>query len=739
MVRALGADMGGVWRRNGSDADFIPVAGYHVPPDLKAFFATTSMSMDRGAMREAADFTRAVFASDSQTDARFDHPLCRVLPHKSVLAVPMVVKGEVIGGFALAWTRSHHDFLSEELRLVEGIARQAGIAIENARLLEAEREARERLTVSETRYRELFENVIDVVYLHDLQGRILEINEAGVRVSGYTRSELLSMNIRDFVALADRDKATAIVRRMLAGERPESFTADFIGKSGEHVILEVVGRPVLKDGVPVAVLGSARDITVRRRLERRQEALVALSRELATEIDLDRLLPRIAEEARRLTGMDAALVLLLDGEDLIFRAAAGIEASLGAIEKLSAVQQLSAGVMRTRRPAVHANLMSNARWRDTSLVQQFGYQAMLAIPITLKEDTLGVLALLNRDARPFAEEELQFLNAVATHAALAIDNARLFQQTQARLRETETLLTVSRTLSATLDPTETMRRVAREIAHALGADMVGAFLAGPSGDDLRPVAGYRVPQHMREAFQQFPIPIKNHAAIEGAWGARRAVWTDDMAANPRVDRESFNRFPHQSDLFVPICIKERPVGGFFVIWWTERRSITDDEVRLVQGISDLAGMFLDNAQLYRAAAEANRAKDEFLATLSHELRNPLGAILAAVGALERRGEQDEKTRRSRQIIVRQSHHLAHLVDDLLDVARVTAGKITLSRQPLDLGEVATNCVRLLRDGGQGLEHRVTVRAEPVMVSADLTRLEQIVGNLLRSEERRVGK
>src|SRR5437899_532441 len=273
---------------------------------------------------------------------------------------------------------------------------------------------------------------------------------------------------------------------------------------------------------------------------------------------------------------------------------------------------------------------------------------------------------------------------------------------------------------------------AEQLLGAPAADMVGAFLAGPSGDDLRPVAGYRVPQHMREAFQQFPIPIKNHAAIEGAWGARRAVWTDDMAANPRVDRESFNRFPHQSDLFVPICIKERPVGGFFVIWWTERRSITDDEVRLVQGISDLAGMFLDNAQLYRAAAEANRAKDEFLATLSHELRNPLGAIVAAVGALERRGEQDEKTRRSRQIILRQSHHLAHLVDDLLDVARVTAGKITLSRQPLDLGEVATNCVRLLRDGGQGLEHRVTVRAEPVMVSADLTRLEQIVGNLLQN-------
>ena len=624
MVRALGAEMGGVWRRNEGGRDFVPVAGYHVPPDLKAFFATTPMAMDQGAMREAADFTRAVFASDSQADPRFDHPLCRVLPHKSVLAVPMVVKGEVIGGFAVAWTRSHHDFLSEELRLVEGIARQAGIAIENARLLEAEREARERLAVSETRYRELFENVIDVVYLHDLQGRILEINEAGVRVSGYTHDELLSMNISEFVAPADRDKATAIVRRMLAGERPESFTADFIGKSGEHVILEVVGRPVLKDGVPVAVLGSARDITVRRRLERRQEALVALSRELATEIDLDRLLPRIAEEARRLTGMDAALVLLLDGEDLIFRAAAGIEASLGAIEKLSAVQQLSAGVMRTRRPAVHANLTSNARWRDTSLVQQFGYQAMLAIPITLKEDTLGVLTLLNRDARAFAEEELQFLNAVATHAALAIDNARLFQQTQARLRETETLLTVSQAVSATLDPTETMRRVAREIARTLDADMVGAYLADIGRNVLRPIAGYHVPPDLYESFVEHPIPIVGHPGMEEAWRDCRPLTSDDVANDPRIDRATVDRFPHQSLLFVPMIVKGAPIGGFFAVWWRERRRFTRDEMRLVSGISDQAAVLMENARLYSEATRRRREAEE-LARLARMLTESLDA------------------------------------------------------------------------------------------------------------------
>src|SRR5262249_41967698 len=250
-----------------------------------------------------------------------------------------------------------------------------------------------------------------------------------------------------------------------------------------------------------------------------------------------------------------------------------------------------------------------------------------------------------------------------------------------RLRETETLLAVSRALGSTLDPTETMRRVAREIALALDADMVGAYLADAAHESLRPVAGYHVPRERLDDFRRFPIPIRNHRAIEEAWTQRRPVWTDDMPGDPRVDPDTFRRFPHQSDLFVPISVKERPVGGFFAIWWTQRRSITDAEMRLLAGISDLAGIFLENAELYRDAAEANRAKDEFLATLSHELRNPLGAIANAVAALERRGDAEGASTRLRQIIHRQTHHLTRLVDDLLDVARATAGKIPLNRQP----------------------------------------------------------
>jgi PAS domain S-box-containing protein len=336
----------------------------------------------------------------------------------------------------------------------------------------------------------------------------------------------------------------------------------------------------------------------------------------------------------------------------------------------------------------------------------------------------------NATARFVAGRHLAILRDIAGRKRAEAEWSQLRQNEQMRLRETEMLLGVSRALSSTLDPTETMRRVAREITLALRADMVGAYLADTARDSLRPVAGYHVPREMLDDFRRYPIPIKGHPAIEEAWASRRAVWTDDMPGDARVDAETLARFPHQSDLFVPIRVKDRPVGGFFVIWWTERRSITEGEMRLLEGISDLAGIFLENAELYRDTSEANRAKDEFLATLSHELRNPLGAIANAVAALERRGGAEEAATRLRQIIHRQTHHLTRLVDDLLDVARATAGKIPLNRQPLDLSEVVGGCVRSLRESGRARQHRVSFRAESVVVNADPTRLAQIVTNML---------
>jgi PAS domain S-box-containing protein len=129
------------------------------------------------------------------------------------------------------------------------------------------------------------------------------------------------------------------------------------------------------------------------------------------------------------------------------------------------------------------------------------------------------------------------------------------------------------------------------------------------------------------------------------------------------------------------------------------------------------------------AEAANRAKDEFLAMLGHELRNPLGTITNAVTVLERL-TADESIRRLTAIISRQTSHLTRLVDDLLDVARVTSGKITLQADPVELHALAGRCLETLAHAGRAQEHRVALHGGPVHVLGDAPRLEQVVNNLV---------
>jgi PAS domain S-box-containing protein len=142
-------------------------------------------------------------------------------------------------------------------------------------------------------------------------------------------------------------------------------------------------------------------------------------------------------------------------------------------------------------------------------------------------------------------------------------------------------------------------------------------------------------------------------------------------------------------------------------------------------------LLLRQAQASRKEAEsANRMKDEFLAMLGHELRNPLGAISNAAHVLERLGQPGDATAGARGIIGRQTAHLARLMDDLLDIGRVMSGKIVLDEKPVDLCEVASSAVATLREGGKLERHVVTFDGEPAWVVGDATRLEQILVNLV---------
>lgn len=153
---------------------------------------------------------------------------------------------------------------------------------------------------------------------------------------------------------------------------------------------------------------------------------------------------------------------------------------------------------------------------------------------------------------------------------------------------------------------------------------------------------------------------------------------------------------------------------------------------LEQANRTLQNEVAERARVEQALKEADRHKDEFLAMLAHELRNPLAPILNAVQLMRMRPMTDPQLTWSREVIARQLGHLTRLVDDLLDVSRITRGKINLSREPVDLAVLAARAVETVQPMISEREHQLTVELpkEPVRVYGDPLRLTQALGNVL---------
>jgi PAS domain S-box-containing protein len=155
-----------------------------------------------------------------------------------------------------------------------------------------------------------------------------------------------------------------------------------------------------------------------------------------------------------------------------------------------------------------------------------------------------------------------------------------------------------------------------------------------------------------------------------------------------------------------------------------------DERGAIIGASKIARDITQRKRIEEALRAADRAKDEFLAMLGHELRNPLGALASAVGILDLPERSPNHVARARAVIDRQIERLSHLVDDLIDASRLTSSKMRLSRRPIDLSHVVKETIEVLRTRGMLDSHQLTFNGSQVWIDADETRIEQIATNLI---------
>jgi PAS domain S-box-containing protein len=356
--------------------------------------------------------------------------------------------------------------------------------------------------------------------------------------------------------------------------------------------------------------------------QRAAQALAEVSRLLLETLDADLVGQRVADSVRRLLGAVASAVFQLDphSKDLTVIAVSG---AVGPQFQPRLVLPRGVGAvglaLREGRPIVTADVLQDPRVTVTppvrAALESSSYRAVLAVPLVVGDQAIGALGVGDQAGRVFDDHEVQVARAFADLAALAIDRTRLHREIRRQLGHTQTLLGVSHALASALDLTETMRRVALETTRALDADMTGVYLLDPDGTALRPIAGHRVPQHVVEAFRQVPIPASQHPFVEEAFEQRRAVWSSDVAGDPRIDPSALAHFPHRAVLFAPMFVNDVPAGGICSVWWQAPHASSSEELGLVEGIARQASLALARARLYEEAVQRRR-EAEIVAEIS---------------------------------------------------------------------------------------------------------------------------
>jgi PAS domain S-box-containing protein len=337
----------------------------------------------------------------------------------------------------------------------------------------------------------------------------------------------------------------------------------------------------------------------------------------------------------------------------------------------------------------------------------------------------------------------------------AIDiTARKSQEERLReeTRVQELLGKVSQALVAAQLDTDRVVQVVTDAATELSGAAFGAFFYNVENEQGESSLLYTLSGAPREAFAGFPNP-RDTAILSPTFRGEGVMRSADITADERYGHNApyagmpNGHLPVRSYLAVPVKAPSGAVLGGLFFGHPDPDVFDEQTERRVVALAAQAAVAFENARLHQASrweiekrrrveealSEADRRKDEFLAMLAHELRNPLAPIGTASELLSRTVTGDARARSAIGMIKRQAAHLTRLVDDLLDVSRITQGRIQLRRKPVDLAAVVTQALETVEPQLRNRQQRLAVTAlsyEPLYVSGDFARLVQCVGNIL---------
>jgi GAF domain-containing protein/ActR/RegA family two-component response regulator/anti-sigma regulatory factor (Ser/Thr protein kinase) len=496
-------------------------------------------------------------------------------------------------------------------------------------------------------------------------------------------------------------------------------------------------------------LENARLYAAEQRHRQQAEALTEIARDVSAALDRDTVLQRVVEHVRRLCRTDVAMLALCapGGSEATVVAKSGHRTDVYDRVVFRAGVGVAGEVLATRAPASTPDRLNDPRWPPEGAAQVESLRAVAGVPILAGETLLGVLLVSRRSLEPFEPDDIAVIEPLARHAAVAIQNAALYETAQARAAHVQMLQRIGLNLARALELPRLLQEIVDAARAGTGCDAAFSALVDPGSLELQTLASSGA---RSKAFNRYRIQPGQGV---GGWflNNKRPFRTDDYLADPR--------FVHAFDdgaraeqvvtsLGVPILQDDQVIGALWAFNRT-RRPFSDWDEAFLTGLGDYAAVAIVNARVLaereRALSELRASQDRLIQTerlralgemasgVAHDFNNLLAVILGRVQLLQMH-VKDADVLRGLTMIERAAADAAHTVRRIQEFTRTRRTRVF---EPVDVRQIVREAVELTKgrwkDEAQvrGVAYAVTTDFVDVpAVAGEAAELREVFTNLL---------
>jgi signal transduction histidine kinase len=477
------------------------------------------------------------------------------------------------------------------------------------------------------------------------------------------------------------------------------------------------------------------------------------------------VLAAVAESAARLCTAVDAIILRTEGPMMRRVAHFGDIASVSDVRSVTRDTPSGRAIVESQIIHIEDILEEFARGEyleARALQEGSGFRTVLVVPLMREGAVVGVINIRRLEVRAFTAKQIALVKTFADQAVIAIENVRLFKELQEKnLALTEAHAQVTEALEQQTATAEILRVISRSqtdvqpvfdtIVRSAVKLCDGFFsqLFQFDGELIHQVAQHNfTPEALEAVHRVYPVrPSRAHGSARAIL-ERRVVHIPDVEVDPEYQHQAVSRaVGFRSGLWVPMLREGAPIG-VIAVTRAEPGQFSDNEIELLKTFADQAVIAIENVRLFKELQARNREiedksaqlevasqhKSEFLANMSHELRTPLNAIIGFSEVLTERmfGDLNEKQAEYLKDIHASGSHLLSLINDILDLSKIEAGRMELELTDFDLPMAIDNALTLVRERAsrRGIRLESTTDKQLGMIGGDERKVKQVLLNLL---------